>query len=152
MAFSIGGHGYLCAVNSAPVNLANSLNYVFVPLAIAEAVVNFLFSILLVRYLGGGGVAFGTFLGTLLTVLWIAPLYVYRKTEKKIKFNYGPSVKHFVFVLLPLLICAVVVQKAGWAVGMRTGVNMIVVSLYMLFSYLLFKEDVKGVVSYIKNK
>ena len=152
MAFSIGGHGYLCAVNSAPVNLGNSLNHVFVSMAIAEAVANFLFSVLLIKYLGSGGVALGTFLGTLLTVFWISPLYIYRKMDKKIRFNYGPSIKHFFVILLPLLICVLLVQSISLMVETRVALNLSFVCIYLFLSYVLFKKDVNEVFVYLKNK
>lgn len=68
---------------------------------IAEAIVNFLLSVILVQFIGLNGVLIGTALAVLTTSGWYTPYYIYRKV-----FNKSPSI--FVKDYLFSFICAIV--------------------------------------------
>lgn len=130
--FALGGYGYLLSMVSVHSVLISGLNLVKNTVFIGwlEAVANFGISIALVRVLGIGGVALGTFLGSLLTVCWMSPLAVYIKTEKRVKFNFRPVLFHTFFILIPFLMSVVLIDFF-W----KEEISKIIIKLGVIISY-----------------
>ena len=132
--FALGGYGYLLSMVNIHAGLLSGLNLVKNTVFIGwlEAVANFGISIALVRVLGIGGVALGTFLGSLLTVCWMIPVAIYIKTKKKIKFNFRPLLFHTFFILVPSLI-AIILLDFFW----KEEISKIIIGIGIIFSYLV---------------
>jgi len=132
--FALGGYGYLLSMVNIHAGLLSGLNLVKNTVFIGwlEAAANFGISIALVRALGIGGVALGTFLGSLLTVCWMIPIAIYIKTKKKIKFNFHPVLFHTFFILAPSLI-AIILLDFFW----KEEISKIIISIGIIFSYLV---------------
>ncbi len=132
--FALGGYGYLLSMVNIHAGLISGLNAVknIVFIGWLEAIANFAISIALVGSLGIGGVALGTFLGSLLTVCWMVPVAIYIKTGKKVKFNFKPVLLHAFFILVPFLVMSVLIQFF-W----KGGISKIIVSMGIIISYLI---------------
>lgn len=132
--FALGGYGYLLSMVNVHSVLISGLNLVKNTVFIGwlEALANLGISIALVRLLGIGGVALGTFLGSLLTVCWMAPVAIYIKTGKRIKFNFRPVLFHTFFILAPFLIISILIQLF-W----KNEISKIIINLGIIISYLV---------------
>ncbi|TAA72821.1 lipopolysaccharide biosynthesis protein [Planococcus salinarum] len=72
---------------------------------IAEALINLIASLLLVRIMGLPGVFVGTLISNLLVVFWVKPLVVYKYIFKvKLKYYFIMYFKYFSLAIIPLLL------------------------------------------------
>lgn len=148
LIFALGGYGYLLSMVSAHSCLIGGINAVKNTVFIAwlEAAANFTISIILVRILGIGGVALGTFLGSLLITSWMAPLAIYIKTKKRIKFNFRPVLLHAFTAVFPFLISVILIDLF-WKEGLsKAFINMIIVSIYLMLSWRFIPTDLRTLI------
>ena len=148
LIFALGGYGYLLSMVSAHSCLISGINAVKNTVFIAwlEAAANFTISIILVRILGIGGVALGTFLGSLLTSFWMAPLAIYIKTKKRIKFNFRPVLLHAFTAVFPFLISVILVNLFWKEEISKIFINTIIVSIYLMLSWRFVSPDLRTLI------
>ena len=144
--FALGGYGYLVSIVSANSNLIKGINAVKNTVFIGwlEAAANFIISIILVRVLGIGGVALGTFLGSLLTVSWMIPLAIYIKTKKRIKFNFRPVLFHTFAIVFPFLISVILIDFFWKEEISKIFINIIIISIYLKLSWQVISPDLRN--------
>lgn len=144
--FALGGYGYLLSMVSAHSNLITGINAIKNTVFIGwlEAAANFIISIILVRVLGIGGVALGTFLGSLLTVSWMIPLAIYIKTKKRIKFNFCPVLFHTFAIVFPFLISVILVDFFWKEEISKIFINIIIISIYLILSWQVISHDLRN--------
>jgi O-antigen/teichoic acid export membrane protein len=146
VVFSMGGYGYLLSLVSVHAALLSSLNMVRnLPLiSWLEAGANLVLSLLLVRSLGMGGVALGTFLASLLTVFWLIPREIGRRTEGKVFLAWRPLVEQGLTILLPAVLAVLLVNRFISGDLLRLLVNLGVVTLYLVVSYLRLPCEIRA--------
>ncbi|MGQ7884887.1 lipopolysaccharide biosynthesis protein [Paenibacillus sp. WC2504] len=72
-----------------------------------EAIINLIFSIVLVKYLGMAGVFIGTLISTLTVPFWVAPYLVYKKVFERSLFYY--FIDYLKFFIVGLTVCLLTV-------------------------------------------
>lgn len=136
---SLGGYSYLLSMVNLNAGIINSFNYIKgMPfIGWLEALLNIGFSIFLLRYFDIGGVALGTFLGSLLSVTWILPYIIRKRSGQNIKYNKTFILKHFISAILPILIIGILGQLFIKSIILRLILGSLMVLLYLLISYKL---------------
>jgi len=154
VVIALGGYGYARSLVDSHAVLLGALNRTknMVIIAWAEAIANLVISIALVKSLGIGGVALGTFLASLLTVFWMLPLDIYKQTKGKVKFNFRPILSHGLFILLPCLIAALFVynycQNEIWKIFINIGI----VCTYLILSWRIMPSEFHNLIKDISVK
>lgn len=146
VVFALGGYGYLLSMVNIHAFLLTGLNATknMIFIGWAEAIANLGISIALVRIWGIGGVAFGTFIASFLTVFWMLPLDIYRQTEKKVKFIYRPALNHALLILAPSLMSSLLIQ-AYWPDEItKVILNTAVVTIYCLLSWRVIPAEIRS--------
>lgn len=107
VVFALGGYGYVLALINTHATLLGGMNETrgMLWVGVAEAVANLVLSIMLLQWLGTGGVALGTFLAALLTAFWLLPLDIRRRTDNQVRMIWGPLIRHL-FIIVPFLALA----------------------------------------------
>lgn len=146
MVFAIGGYGYTVSLNHVHSGLINSTNLIknVAYIGWSEAMVNLFLSLLLVKYLGAGGVALGTFLAAVGTVFWMLPLELFKRSDGEIRFKYMQALNQFFIVILPFLICALITSFVIVNKDIRLTANLLLISLYIMVSYNKIPQDLKN--------
>lgn len=108
LIFSLGLYGYVLSFVNTYATVLFSLNYAHKILYIAwgEAILNFLFSIILIHLLGLGGVALGTALAAFLSGFIFLPRAIKKLTEENVMYEYDYVKKHFLFLVIPSVLIA----------------------------------------------
>ncbi len=152
--FSLGGYAYFCSVINGPGSLSTGLNFINIFIAWSEAIVNFVLSLVFVKYfnLGIGGTALGTFLGAVLTVFWMLPVYIHKRSKGKIKLNYLPMIKNFLSIILPFLVCVFIIYYFPIDKNVKRILNMLIVGLYGLITYRILPEEIKEIFLHFWNR
>jgi len=137
VVFAFGGVSYMLSMVNIHSNLLIGLNFTknMVYISWAEAIANLGISIILIGYLGIGGVALGTFLATLLTVFWMLPLDIYKQTGGKVKFNFRPIFSHALFILIPCLFASIFIQRYWQNEISKIFINIGIISIYLILSW-----------------
>lgn len=147
VVFSLGGYGYLCSMNSAPVNLGVSLNFISIPIAFAEAALNIILAVSLIGGHGIGGIALAKFLATLLTTFWMMPIYIYKKAQRRISINYWLPARHLGLVLVPLLLISLSLHHFQMVLPLKIVFGLCVTLAYLVASYCLAKKEIVAMIS-----
>lgn len=136
---SLGGYSYLLSMVNLNAGIINSFNYIKgMPLVgWLEALLNIGFSIFLLRHFDIGGVALGTFLGSLLSVTWILPYIITKRSGHNIKYNKNFVLKHFISAIIPILIIGILGQLFIKSIILMLILGLLMVFLYLLISYKL---------------
>ena len=165
--FALGGYGYILSMINVHSHLVTGINPTNLGtiIAWAEAIANLGISIVLVRPFGIGGVALGTFLGALLTEVWTAPLYIYRLTGGKVKFEFRPVLRHLFFTLIPCLISSIVVYFCCQNILLKVFINLVICGVYCVLSWrsislelrkiiieILARCKIKNLCAYLSNR
>lgn len=106
VVFALGGYAYLISTGSVHASLLSGLNIIVLWMAILEAVLNFLLSVVLIRYFGIGGVALGTLLASLFTVCLFGPVIVKRETKGHVSMPWQPVLRFLFTVVFPFVFVA----------------------------------------------
>ena len=148
VVFSLGGYGYLLSLVNIHATLLGGLNATknMVYIGWAEAIANIGISIALVGSLGLGGVALGTFLASLLTVLWMLPLDIYKQTEGKVKFHFRPILSHSFFILFPCLIASLFVYNYCQNEICKIFINIGIVCTYLILSWRVMSPELHNLI------
>lgn len=144
--FSLGGYSYLLSMVNLNMGFVTSLNYIKGLLWVGwlEALVKLGFSILLVKFLGIGGVALGTFLGSLFAPTWLLPLWIVKRSNYRVSYNLTFVLKHFSFIIFPLLIVGIMMQLYVNSIYLRIMSGIAVISFYVILSYISIPIEVKS--------
>jgi O-antigen/teichoic acid export membrane protein len=152
VVFALGGYGYLLTIVNMHAYLLTGLNATKNLLLIgwAEAIANIGISILLVRYLGIGGVALGTFLASLFTCFWLLILDVYKQTEQKLRFNTGNFLFHTFIILAPFMASVFIVDAVFQNELIKIACKSVIVILYIRMSWKripdLLKKGIRDII------
>jgi O-antigen/teichoic acid export membrane protein len=148
VVFALGGYGYLLSMVNIHSFLLIGLNATksMVFISWAEAIGNLGISIALVGLLGIGGVALGTFLGSLVTVSWMLPRDVCRQTKEKVKFHFRPVMRHAFFILIPCLIMSTLIQLYWQNEISKVLINIIIIAIYLALSWCGMPIDLRNLV------
>jgi len=142
VVFALGGYGYTVSLNNIHACLLGGLNAVILWLGILEALLNLILSLVLVNPLGIGGVALGTFLSALLSVTWLLPIYVYRKTQGKINMNWQPTIKHALYAVVPFVTVALIVNNYPMKWQLDILLKTLIIILYLVISWRMMSSSV----------
>lgn len=142
---ALGAYSYLLSMVNLNSGIMYSFNYLkrMYLLSWLEALINISSSIMLLKHFGLGGVAMGTFLGSLLTCSWILPLLIVKRNGNRIKYNRSFILTHFFLLLLPLVIVGIFVQIYVSVRYLRIIFGCTIVLLYLAISYMLMPVEVK---------
>ena len=150
VVFALGGYGYMLSMVSIHSNLLGGLNTTknMIYVGWAEAIANLGISIALVKPLGTGGVALGTFLASLLTVFWMLPLDIYKQTEGKVKFHFRTIFSHGLFILLPCLIASLFIYNYCQNEICKIFINIGIVCTYLILSWRIMSPELHNLIKY----
>lgn len=141
--FALGGYSYLSAMANLNSGVINSFNYIkrmpFV--AWLEAILKLSFSVLFIHFFDIGGVALGTFVASLLSVSWILPIVLLKRSNYRLNYNITFIVKHFTMILFPLIILAITNQLFISNGIIRIVLGISIVFLYVFLSYRQLPDD-----------
>lgn len=145
---ALGGYGYMLSLVNTYVMLLNGLNRNknVVIIGALEAVFNLGISLILVKKLGIGGVALGTFLATLMTSFWLLPLDIRYQTAGKVKLYFKSIVTHAIWVMLPCLILVILTYLYVSVTWMKFIVNIFIITIYLVLSWYIMPLDVRNLV------
>lgn len=112
VVFALGGYGYALSLINTHATLLGGINetHGMVWVGIAEAMANLVFSMILLNWLGIGGVALGTFLAALFTAFWLLPMVIRNRTQNNVRMSWRSVYKNL-FVLMPCLLLAVIMRR-----------------------------------------
>lgn len=144
VVFALGGYGYTVSLNNIHANLLGGINIVILWIGILEAVLNLILSIILLHYFGIGGVALGTFLSALISVTWILPLYVNRKTQGRVRMDWQPIIKHTLYVVAPFITIALLVDIFNLQFWLGLLLKIFAIILYLSISWKMLPSSVAG--------
>ncbi|MCX7705663.1 MAG: hypothetical protein N2115_05325 [bacterium] len=152
--FALGGYGYACSVVATPNMIATGLNFVNVFIGWSEAIVNILLSIFFIKYLrmGIGGTALGTFLASFLTVFWMVPIYIRRRSQGKIVLNYNHVFRTFILIIMPCLIVVILSHQLKINENFRRSLDFLIIVVYVIASYKILPHSVKEILRGITGK
>jgi O-antigen/teichoic acid export membrane protein len=146
VVFALGGYGYLLSLVGSHAALLASLNLVRnLPfISWLEAGVNLALSLALIRLLGMGGVALGTFLASLCTVFWLIPREIGIRTGGKIRLDWQPLAVQFAMLLLPALAGILLVDRFVSGGFLRLVADLALICAYMVLSWRRLSAELKG--------
>ena len=152
--FALGGYGYLLSLVSVHAALLTSLNQVrnLPYISWMEAGTNLALSLILVRVLGMGGVALGTFLASVLTVFWLIPREIGIRTDGRVTLEWRPLARQFGMLILPVLAGVLLADRFIPALLPRLAVNLALICGYLGLSYLRLPDDIKRLLGELTAK
>lgn len=144
-AFALGGYVYLSSFTGINVSIANALNptKIVVVFGFVEAILNLGLSLTLVKPLGIGGVALGTFIAALLTSSWFYPIYIKHRTFRKVTLEAKPIIIH-IFIAISCVILSlltVIYSYIGWV---RFVIGNGIIILYLTLSWRVVSQDARN--------
>lgn len=142
VVFALGGYGYTVSLNNIHASLLGGINVVILWLGIFEAVFNLVLSLILVNLLGIGGVALGTFLSALLSVTWLFPLYVHRKTQGKVSIDWQPVIRHALYAVVPFIAAALLINGYPMEWWLDILMKILIIILYLIISWKMMPSSV----------
>ncbi|MBT9151112.1 MAG: hypothetical protein DDT40_01296 [candidate division WS2 bacterium] len=148
VVFALGGYGYTLSLVNSHATILNALNRTknMVVYGWLEAGANLGISLALVRPLGIGGVALGTFLGALVTVFWLLPRDVVHQTEGRVRIHPRFIMVHAVTVMLPCVILALVTNTYAPAGKMSLIISGFIVALYLALSWRVMSSGTRNII------
>lgn len=136
---AFGGYAYLLSM----VNLNSGVVYAFnysrnAPyVAWGEALVKIVLSVILIQYFGIVGVAIGSFFGSLCAPSWVLPIWIRKRSEGKIAYDFSFLWKHFITAILPCLFFSILIQIFVSNMILRLISGVLIVLFYLLLSYMI---------------
>lgn len=111
--------------------------------AIIEAVINLVFSIILVQYMGLPGIFLGTLISNFTVVFWVKPKMVYKYIfQEKLRIYFIMYFKYFSIALLTLLLTHIATQQVKLIITLPAFLlNCILnIGLINIFYFLVFRN------------
>jgi len=148
IVFALGGYGYLASVVNFQMGLLSGVNHarIFMWICVVEAIVNLILSIIFCKIFGPSGVAYGTFLATLFTSLFLAPGAVQKYIHKDLVFPWGIFMKHAFLVLLPAMILIYVAQSLSLPHMSLLFTKILIVLFYCIFSMVFLPVSIENLI------
>jgi len=145
LVFSLGGYGYLLSMVNLNSYLLIGLNKIknMVYIGWAEAIFNIILSIFFVKIWGIGGAALGTFCASFLTVSWMLPIEIKKRTSNSIVFNYKSVVMHFILILAPCLSTVLIIDEYINNSFLRFILKIVILVFYIILSLVIKPKEVK---------
>jgi O-antigen/teichoic acid export membrane protein len=146
LIIALGGYGYTLSMVNSHATILNALNLTknVVVLGWLEAAFNLGMSLALIKTLGIGGVALGTFLASLMTVFWLLPLDIRHQTAGKVKLQKKPIIKHAVWVMLPCLTLVLLTFLYVHIPLIKFMVNIFIITIYLALSWCIMPPNVRN--------
>jgi O-antigen/teichoic acid export membrane protein len=143
---AFGAYSYLLSMVNLNASMITSFNYTkgLAALGWIEAIIKLTASIVLVKYFGIAGAAIGMFLGSLLSVSWMAPLWLVKRSDNKIKYDMQFVVKHLFYVILPSVLLAVAIQFFIQSMYARFAFGILIVLVHIVLDYFIMPVDVRN--------
>ncbi len=110
LIFALGAYGYVLASSVIHYSILVSLNYInkSVKISWAEAILNLVFSIILMQYFDIAGIALGTLSANFLTQFVFLPYIISKTTDNRLKYKLDNVLKHFLLVIIPVILISYV--------------------------------------------
>jgi O-antigen/teichoic acid export membrane protein len=148
VALALGGYVYISSFGGSNSSVINGLNptNIVVAFGLLEAGLNLGISLLLIRHLGIGGVALGTFAASFAVNTWFPPLYIRYWTQKKVNLKTQPILTHAFLAVIPcaiLAILTVLYLPAGW---MQLAAGAVILAFYLILSWRVMPLDLRDLV------
>jgi O-antigen/teichoic acid export membrane protein len=149
--FSFGAYAYLLGMVSLNAGLITVFNYInrMPIISWAEAFCKFGCSVILLKFWNIGGVAAGTALGSLLSVTWILPLLLIKRSNGRIAYDIQFILKHFFVAIIPFVIFSCLLQIHVNNQVLMLSIGCVLFLGYFLVSYFTVSIEVK---KYINEK
>ena len=143
---AFGGYAYLLSMVNLNSGVVYALNYSRNAPYVAwcEALVKIGVSIIVIKYFGIVGVAVGSLLGSLCAPSWVLPIWIRKRSEGKLVYDFPFLKKHFLTVILPCLISSVLIQVFISTMVSRLLCGVMIVGLYLLLSYVTLPVTYKA--------
>lgn len=150
VVFALGGYAYMSSFGGSNASLINGMNpkNIVTIFALFEAALNLGISLMLIKPLGIGGVALGTFIASLTVNSWFGPLYIQRQTQKKVSLKIQSTLKHTFFAVVPCVIFAIIINLYLFNELLQIILGVIIIVLYLILSWKIMPVDLK---SFSKN-
>lgn len=151
LVFSLGLYGYALSYVNTYATLVYSLNFANKTLNIAwgEAIINLSLSIVLIQFLGIGGVALGTALSALI-ISFLLPKMIKKLTKNEVLYDFRYAKKHFSLLVLPLIFLAL--YSIDFIIITKIIIFIIISIAYGLLSWKLLLEEDKNMLINIMTK
>lgn len=153
VVIALGGYGYTLSLVNSHATVLNALNLTknIVVFGWLEAIFNLIISVTLVKILGIGGVALGTFLASLITVFWLLPLDISHQTTGKVKLHFKLIIRHAVEVMLPCLMLAILTYLYIPTTLVKFILNIFIIIIYLILSWYIMPLNVRHLVKNISS-
>ena len=147
VAFTLGGYVYVSSFGGSNYSLINGLNptNIIVVFGVIEAVLNLGISLTLVGPLGIGGVAFGTFVASLVVNTWFPPLYIRHRTRKRVNLELRPIVTHTFIVLLCVVFALLAVIYSPNGLFRFVG-GIFIIVVYLILSWHVIPHSIQDLI------
>lgn len=144
VVIALGLYSYSASINNNHATLLNGMNATkgMVWVGVLEAIANLGLSIILIQYLGIGGVALGTFLAALVTTSWLLPYAVSQSTNSRVGMHWKQIGKHALFVVVPLVIVASILNDHFSSMWLNIIFKILIIICYMVFSLRMMPSSV----------
>lgn len=143
---------FLCSSNipyAAIVSLGHSK--IIYKLTLFEAILNFIFSILLVKYIGVAGVIFGTLVAHLLTMFIFAPKSLEKLFPEVFQFDYIFVAKHFIFAVFPACVLIYWLNRYDFSI-LKLCAFLLICVFYFIISIVVFgRSNVMKTIKFLKT-
>ena len=143
--FFLGGYSYIFSIVNLNYIMINTFNFIkgMVWIVWLEAIINVVTSIFLSKYFGLGGVALGTFLGTLLSPMILFPIYLKKRSRGLIVMNTRYLIMQMIIILMPSLILGLLIQSYVLNIVINVIVTLIVLLIYTIGTYIIIPYEIK---------
>lgn len=147
VAFALGGYVYISSFGGANHSLINGLNptNIVVVFGIIEAILNLVISLVLVKPLGIGGVALGTFIASFVVNTWFPPLYIRYRTSKRVNIELKPILIHTSIVVLCVIFAIFTSLYLSWG-WLRFVVGIGIIIVYLLLSWVVLPNKIQSLI------
>lgn len=145
VVLALGGYGYCISLINSHATVLTALNatHRMIWIGWAEAGTNLVISLILIHFLGIGGVALGTLLGALLTGFWLLPQGVAIQTGGRVQLHYRSILKHATIVLFPALVIMYLLNSDLIPGLTNVFMKIAVLMLYLLCSWCVLDSRVR---------
>ena len=134
----LGAYGFCLSFIHSHLALISAINLMkYIPaLGLLEALINLVFSILLVNYYGLVGVALGTLIGGFFSAA-ILPILIWKTSEIRFRFNWKHSIFQFFFIIVPLILLSLTLRSLELNYLIQINLSFIII---IIFVYLVLKN------------
>jgi len=138
----LGAYCYLLSLVNLNSTIISAFNYLkgYSIICWLEAAINIVFTTIFVKKLGISGAALGTFIACLVGPVWLLPVWIIKKSKSLITYKIGYTIKHFIFILIPLVILSIVIITIINNLIIRLILSIIIFNVYIIISIKVLPE------------